>query len=313
MIGSLRRSGAQPARRRALLALALACALVPAAGAAAPAGWADALSGGLKRIKETRTVRVGYREQAIPFSYLGADARPVGYTLDLCSAVVATLSDDLGVPLAIEYVAVTAQDRIARVESGAVDLECGATTNTAERRAKVAFSPAIFVTGTRLAIPRGSAIRDFRDLRGRTVAVVAGTTNEASMRELDRLNALGLALVPAGGYRDALALLDAGRADALAADEVLLLGLLAETGRKPDFRVVGGLLSFEAYGIVYSLGEPALGDAVLRTLRELAATREIVWIYNRWFERPLPGRQALGLPMAVPLRRSLELLGLPPD
>jgi glutamate/aspartate transport system substrate-binding protein len=301
-------------RASALLVLALSCALATAGGAAATSGdWADALTGGLKRIKETRTVRVGYREQAIPFSYLGPEGRPVGYTLDLCRAVVTTISDDLGIPLAIEYVPVTAQDRIAKVESGSVDLECGATTNTAERRAKVAFSPAIFVTGTRLAVPRGAGIRDFRGLAGRPVAVVAGTTNEAAMRELDRLNALGLELVPADTYRDALALLDAGKADALAADEVLLLGLLVETGRKADFRVVGGLLSFESYGIAYARGERGIGDAVERTVRELAASREIVWIYRRWFEQPLPARGALGLPMGAGLRRSLELIGLPPD
>ena len=93
----------------------------------------------------------------------------------------------------------------------------------------------------------------------------------------------------ADNYRDALALLGAGKADALAADEILLLGLLAETGRTRDLRLVGELLSFEPYGIVvYPRDDPALADVVDRTLRNLAASREIVWTYNRWFVRPLP-------------------------
>jgi ABC-type amino acid transport substrate-binding protein len=291
-------------------ALALALAV---AGAQAQVPYADALSGRLAHIKTTGVVRVGYRDDAIPFSYIAAGGMPAGYSLDLCRAVVATLADDLGVPLAIEYVRVTAQDRIARVTSGAVDLECGATTSTAKRRELVAFSPLIFVTGTRLAVARGSPIRDVAALAGRRVAVVAGTTNEAAMREIDRRRGLRATFVVVAGYADALAALGDGRADAFAADEVLLRGLLAQTRRSGDYRIVGPLLSFEPYGLVYARGEAALGDAVDRTLRGLAASRELVWLYDRWFTRPLPDGGTVGLPMGVHLRRSFEVLGLPPD
>jgi glutamate/aspartate transport system substrate-binding protein len=210
-------------------------------------------------------------------------------------------------------VRVTPQDRIERVVSGAVDLECGSTTNTAERRREVAFSPVIFVTGTRIAVPRGSAIRGVASLAGRNVAVVRATTNEAAMREVDRLRKLGVTFVVTDNYRDALALLGSGKADALAADEVLLLGLLAETGRTREYRLVGELLSFEAYGIMYPRDDPALAEVVDRTLRNLAASREIGWIYERWFVRPLPSGARLDLRMSPQLRRSFELLGLPPD
>lgn len=299
-------------------AFAVALAFAPtgaAHGAAgAPRAWSDALSGRLQQIKETRTVRLGYRENAIPFSYLGPDARPIGYSLDLCHAIVATIAADLDDPaLRIEYVRITAQDRIDRIVSGAVDLECGATTNTAERRTQVAFSPVIFVTGTRLAVPRAARIRGFGDLKGRPLAVVRGTTNEAAARELDRLQGLALRFVPVDDYREALMIVGAGKADALAADDVLLRGLLVETGRTADFRLVGDMVSFEPYGIMFAKSDAALAEVVERTLRSLAESREIVWTYNRWFMRPLPGRGALALPMSVQLRRSLELLGLPPE
>lgn len=297
--------------RPILLALALAC------GTSAPGAlageWPDALSGRLQRIKASGVVRLGYRENAIPFSYLGPDAKPVGYSLDLCDAIAATIAEDLAVPLNVESVRVTAQDRIQQVVSGAVDLECGSTTNTAERRRQVAFSPVIFITGTRIAVPRGSAIRGVAGLAGRNVAVVRGTTNEAAMREVSRLRKLGLTFVVTDSYPDALALFGAGKADALAADEVLLLGLLAETGRTRDFRLVGELLSFEPYGIMYPRDDPALAEVVDRTLRNLAASREIVWIYDRWFVRPLPSGRRLNLPMSPQLRRAFELIGLPPD
>jgi len=281
--------------------------------AAAP-DWPDAVGGRLARIHATRVIRLGYRENAIPFSYLGPDAKPVGYSLDLCQAIVLTLAAELDLPtLRVEYVRVTAQDRIERVRSGAVDVECGSTTITAQRQREVAFSPVIFITGTRLAVARASTIRDIADVARRRVAVIAGTTNETAMRELDRLRGLGVTFVVANDYRDALALLGSGNVDAFAADDVLLRGLLAETGRTRDFRLIGEMLSFEAYGLMYPRDDSALAEIVARTLREQASSRELLWTYDRWFVRTLPAGGRMDLPMSVELRRSLELIGLPPD
>jgi glutamate/aspartate transport system substrate-binding protein len=301
-------------KRLARLAYALALAAACGAAPAAPPEWADALTGRLLRIRDTNVVRLGYREGAVPFSYRGPDGKPVGFSLEICDAIVATIANDFGLyRLARQYVPVTPQDRIEKVVSGAVDLECGATTNTQERRRQVAFSHVIFVTGTRLAVPRGSSVRDLGALSGRKVAVVRGTTNEAAMREIERLRKVGMGLVVANDYAEALALLEGKKVDALAADDVLLRAYLAENRRTREFRVVGELLSFEQYGIMLPRDDPQLAEVVDRTLRDLAASREIVWIYNRWFVRPLPSGVRLDMPMSVQLRRSFELIGLPGD
>lgn len=297
---------------RMLLAVALACGGGSVHGA--PRDWPESITGRLAHIKATRVVQLGFRESSIPFSYLGPGAKPVGYSLDICHAIVAAIAAELDLPaLAVEYVRVTAQDRVERVRSGAVDLECGSTTSTAQRQREVAFSPVIFVTGTRLAVPRGSTVHGASDVAGHKVAVIAGTTNETAMRELDRLRGLRVTFVEANDYREALQLVATGGADALAADDVLLRGVLAETGRTRDFRLVGDMLSFEPYGIMFPRDDPALAEVVERSLRELAASREIRWIYDRWFVRPLPSGGSIDLPMSVELRRSLELIGLPPD
>jgi glutamate/aspartate transport system substrate-binding protein len=298
----------------ALLTLLLTLGSGPGAAASASPAWSGALTGRLAHIKETRRVQLGYRESAIPLSYVGAGGNPVGYSLDLCAAIVAAIGEELGgTPLAVDYVPVTAQNRIERVESGAVDLECGATTNTAERRQRVSFSPVIFVTGTRLAVPRGSAAKSFADLRGRPVAVVRATTNETAMHEIDRLYRLAIRFVPADDYREALSLLESGKAEALAADDVLLRGVLVEMRKSADYRFVGDLLSFEPYGIMFARNDPGLEALVERALRDLAESREIVGIYNRWFLRPLPSGGRIDLPMSTQLQRSFELIGLPPD
>jgi len=160
---------------------------------------------------------------------------------------------------------------------------------------------------------RGSAVRGAEALAGRKVAVVRGTTNETAMREVERLRRLGMELVVADGYAEALALLEARKVEALAADDILLRAYLAENRRTREFNLVGELLSFEQYGIMFPRNDPQLAEVVDRTLRELAASRDIEWIYNRWFVRPLPSGIRLDMPMSVQLRRSFELIGLPPE
>jgi glutamate/aspartate transport system substrate-binding protein len=272
------------------------------------------LAGVLKRIKASGAVRLGYRQDAVPFSYEGPGGRPHGYSIDLCHEVVDEMARAIGVAsLHIEYRRVTAADRIVQVVDGRIDLECGATTNTAERRRQVAFSPLIFVAGTRLLVRHGGAVRSVRDLAGRQIVVVRGTTNEKAMNELAALRKRSFTVLVADDYEQALARLTAGEVDALAADDILLTGYVAEKGLRGRYAVVGELLSYEPYGIMFARDDPSLAETVDAAFRRLAASREIGWIYNKWFVRPLPSGVRLGLPMGIELQRSFELLGLPPD
>lgn len=305
------------ARLRALLAACLAGVLLAGpTNAAAQYGderEARSLSGVLKRVKSAGVVRLGYRLDAIPFSFEAPGGRPYGYSIDLCDAIVESIAEAVGVAvLRVEYVRVTPADRIAKVVDGQVDLECGATTNTAARRRQVAFSPLVFVAGTRLLVKRGSAIRSARDLDGRKVVVVRGTTNEEAMRELAASPARSITVLSADGYERALQMLAGGEADALAADDILLTGYIAEKGLRGQYAVVGELLSYEPYGIMFAR-DAELAATVDAAFARLAATRELRWIYNKWFLRALPSGVRLGLPMSPQLQRSFEVLGLPPE
>jgi glutamate/aspartate transport system substrate-binding protein len=275
---------------------------------------AIALTGALKRIKETGAVRIGYREHALPFSFVAATGNPYGYSIDVCQAIVESIAEAVGVArLRIEYRKVTPADRIDQVSAGVVDLECGSTTNTAERRRRVAFSPLIYISGTRLLVKRGSPIRSARDLAGRKVVVARGTTNEDAMRNFARTLGKGFVVETADDYPQALAMLASGGADALAADDVLIAGMLAEKGLRGQYAMVGDLLSFEPYGIMLAAGDAPLAEAVAAAFRHLAETREIRWIYNKWFLRSLPSGIRLELPMSARLERSFQVLGLPVD
>jgi ABC-type amino acid transport substrate-binding protein len=206
--------------------------LLFAAAFALPATAQDAnvtaLSGTLKKIKDTGTITLGYRESSLPFSYLNKRQQPIGYSIDLCREIVEEVATELdGMDIKIALAPVTAADRLDKVKAGAVDLECGSTTSNLQRQKEVAFSPVFFVAGTKLMVPNASAVKSYRDLAGKTVVVTAGTTNEATLRTLSDKQKLGVTIVTARDHAQSLAMLVAGKADAFATDDALLYGFIA--------------------------------------------------------------------------------------
>jgi len=268
------------------------------------------LAGTLARIRRTGAIRLGYRPDAVPFSFLDPRGRPVGYSLDLCRAVADDAARELGVDgLRVEYLPVTPDDRLSRVAAGEIDLECGSTTSTVDRQRLVAFSPTLFVSATRLTVRRDAPVRALRDLRGRPVAVIRGTTAVAVAQDLSQRSGLALRLVEARDYGEALQLLASRRADAVAADEVLIQGLLAQRHATAAHRLVGPPLSHEPYALAFQRDDPAFAELVARTFRRLAETREIAALYDRWFVRPLPSGERLRVPMSGELEELWRIQG----
>ena len=273
---------------------------------------AQELTGTLKKIKDSKTVTLGYRESSIPFSYLNRPGDPIGYSIDLCNAVVDETSNELeGIEIAIKYKKVTAETRIPAVRSGEIDLECGSTTANFERKKEVAFSPIFFVAGTKLLVPRSSDITSYRDLRDKTVVVTAGTTNEAAVRAISEKQKLGIRLVIGKDHADSFALLKAGKADAFATDDILLYGLVATDKSGEQYHVVGEYLSYDPYGLMYRKDDLDFAAVVNRTFGRLAQSRELVQLYNKWFQQRLPTGERLDLPMSPQLEEIFRVQGVP--
>jgi ABC-type amino acid transport substrate-binding protein len=273
---------------------------------------AQELSGTLKKVHDTGTVVIGYRESSIPFSYLNARHEPIGYSIDLGHAIVDAISNELnGQTLKIKFVPVTSDSRIGAVKSGEVDLECGSTTNNTDRQKEVAFSPIMFVAGTKLLVKRSSPIQSFRDLNGKSVVVTAGTTNEEAMRKLSEKFGIPIKLVVAKDHADSYEMLASGGVDAFAGDDVLLYGFIAERKSGNDFVVTGDFLSYDPYGIMYRRDDPELAELVDRVFRELAASRDLEYAYDRWFLKKLPSGVTLNLPMSAQLNQIFRALGAP--
>ena len=287
--------------------LLASCLLATAAGAQTSGG--EGLSPTLTAIKNTHVVHLGYRESSPPFSFVDPSGRPIGYSLELCEAIV----DEIGAEvddsnLKIDYVKVTSDDRIPAVVQGKVDLECGSTTANAERSKQVAFSPLMFVAGTKLMVPKSSTISAPKDLQGKTVVVTKGTTNELAMRAIDKKLALALNIVVSPDHEQSYQMLADGKADAFATDDILLYGLIARHKSQDKFKVTGDYLSYDPYGIMYHKGEPELSAVVERAFRKLGSNHDLVPLYDKWFMSRLPTGEKMNVSISPQLEDAFKVL-----
>jgi len=313
-------------RRPAALVVAFALALGAAAARAddAPPQRTDQaqrpesdapveLSGTLAKAAASGALTIAYRDASIPFSYLSARGEPIGYSIELCRKLVDAAGNAVGRKLEVKWLPVTSESRIDAIASGKADLECGSTTNNLERSRVVAFSPTIFVSGTKLMVKRGSPIRSFRDLRGKTVVVTAGTTNEGAMRGIQKKFGIDFKLVAARDHAESFAMVAEGKADAFATDDVLLYGLIAKNNARGKYQVVGEFLSYDPYGIMYRKGDPQLARLVIDTFRDLAEDGEVDRQYQRWFMTRLPTGTSIDLPMSPQLETLVKAMAARPE
>ncbi|HML10281.1 MAG TPA: amino acid ABC transporter substrate-binding protein [Stellaceae bacterium] len=269
------------------------------------------LSGTLKKVHDSGVLTIGYREASFPFSYLRPDAAPAGYSIDLCLGVIDEVRRELGgLHIAVGYQRVTADTRIAAVMNDKVDVECGSTTSNAERQQSVAFSPVIFVAGTKLLVKKDSGIRSYRDLSGKTLVVTSGTTNEKAMHLLNDKYKLGITIVAAKDHQESYDMLVSGKAAAFATDDVLLYGFIAANKAQASLAVVGDYITYEPYGIMFRKGDPEMADAVDRAFATMAQTGTLVATYRKWFLQPTPTGEFLDMPMSLQLTESLRALGV---
>jgi glutamate/aspartate transport system substrate-binding protein len=215
--------------------------------------------------------------------------------------------------LQVALMPVTSQNRIPLITNGTVDLECGSTTNNFERRRLAAFSPTMFVTGTKLLVRRASGIRYFQDLRGKTVVLTRGTVQARAIPKLAERQKLAIKFVTAEDHKQSFDLLAAGKADAFANDDVQLYGMLAETKSGSAYRVVGDFLTYADYALMLRKDDPDFAAVIELAFARLAESREIVAIYEKWFLKPLPSGVRLDLPMSPHLEELFRVHGLPTD
>ena len=261
----------------------------PADGEATTEAPANA-NGTLDKIKQSGTIVVGHRDSSIPFSYIADDPnQPIGYAHDLEMKVVEAVKEKLNMPdLKIRYNLITSQTRIPLVQNGTVDFECGSTTNNEERQKQVAFSNGFFEIGTRLLTKKDSGIKDFEDLKGKTLVTTAGTTSERYIRQYNDDKKMNTNIISAKDHGEGFLMLENGRADAFMMDDVLLAGEKAKAKNPDDWVIVGTPQSFEIYGCMMRKDDPEFKAVVDEALANVFKSGEINAIYDKWFMNPIP-------------------------
>ena len=295
------------------LGAALALLLAAAGAGAQDEQTPTQLTGMLQKVRASSALTIAYRESSIPFSYLSAKGEPIGYSIELCRKLVDAIGAAVGREIDVKWLAVTSESRIDAIVSGKADLECGSTTNNLERQKLVGFSPTIFVSGTKLMVKKGSAIRSFRDLGGKTVVVTGGTTNEKTMRELSAKFKIDYRLVISRDHAESFAQVDSGKADAFATDDVLLYGLIAQNKAQAKYQVIGEFLSYDPYGIMYRKGDAQAATLINSTFHDLAEDGEVERQYKRWFLQRLPSGASIDLPMSPQLETIIRAMAAKPE
>jgi len=282
----------------------LACAAI--AGAVFQAS-AQELTGTLAKIKRSGVITLGVRDGSIPFSFLDDKQQYRGYSVDLCMKVVDALKKQLGLPsLKVAMNPVTSANRIPLMANGTIDLECGSTTNNLERQKQVAFAPTMFVVSNRLLSKKSSGIRTLADMKGKTLVVTAGTTTLKQMTMLNKERALGMNIVVGKDHPESFLMLETGRAQAHANDDILLAAQVASAKAPGDYQISQEALSVEPYAIMLRRDDPAFKQALDAALKRLYQSDEFGRIYAKWFQSPIPPRGInLNFPMTPQLKAAI--------
>ena len=260
----------------------------------------QAASQTLEKIKEVGKIGFGYREASIPFAYLGTDQKPTGLSIDLCSAIADKIRSKLQRPeLGSEYVAVNASNRIPLLQNGTIDIECGSTTNTAERQNQVSFSVATYVASPRWLVSTASPIAEPNELEGKTIVVTQGSLNLGVALKIIADQKLKLTIVQAKDHAESLLMLSTGRAAAWFEDDILIAGLAANAPDPKAFRMLAATYAPTYYGLMTRREDPEFKAIVDSVIKEKMASGEFNRLYSKWFESPIPPKgQNLLLPMS---------------
>jgi glutamate/aspartate transport system substrate-binding protein len=237
----------------------------------------------MKRIADSKSIKIAYRATAAPFSFLNPNQEPSGYTVDLCRNIVESMGKQLGGELKIEWVQVTTQNRFETVASGKADMECGSSTITLGRMKDVDFSNVVFVESTGVVVKTESGITSASGLGGKKIAVASNTSNERALADLLKQGKLAATLVPVKDREEGFAALEKGTADAYASDKLLLVG--AKFSDPKAMSMLPDELSVEPYGIVLPRGDWALRLAVNSGLAQIYRSGQIVGIFGKWFNQ----------------------------
>src|ERR1700731_1734501 len=266
---------------------------------------AEELTGTLKNIKETGAITLAFRDSSIPFSYLDDNQKPIGLAMDICYKIVDAVKQELKLnQLEVKLNPVTSSTRIPLLANGTIDLECGSTTNTAEREKQVSFTNTHFLTASRFVSKKANKLDKIDDLKGKSVVSTAGSTNIKQLTETNAARNLGVNIIPTKDHGEAFLMVETDRAVAFVMEDVLLASFIAGS-KDPDAYVISkeAFSKPEPYGIILRKDDPAFKKVVDRATAALYQSAEGQKLYDKWFMQKIPAK---GLNLNTPTGQELK-------
>jgi len=266
---------------------------------------AEELTGTMKTIRETGAITLAYRESSIPFSYLDDSQKPIGFAIDICYKIVEAVKQELKLDkLEVKLTPVTPSTRIPLLANGTIDLECGSSTNNAERQKQISFTNTHFLTASRFVSKRFSKINSIDDLKGKSVVSTSGFTNNTEPTETNAARNLGVNIIPAKDHGEAFLMVETDRAVAFVMDDILLASFVAGS-KEPDAYVISkdAFSKPEPYGIMLRKDDPAFKKVVDGATAALYQSPEGQKLYDKWFMQKIPPK---GLNLNSPISAELK-------
>ena len=288
--------------KRNLLAAALAVASVAAVQPAV----AQDLTGTLKKISDTKTIVVGYRESSVPFSYLDNNQKPIGYHMDMCNKVVEAVKTKLKMPnLKVEMQPVTSANRIPLLQNGTIDMECGSTTNSVARQEQVSFANSTFITSVKVVVKKNSGIKSLADLDGQPIATTSGTTSVQLIKQNEKGANINFKEIYGKDHAESFLLVANDRAKAFVMDDILIAGLVAQSKNPDEFMFLPEILRTEPYGIMLRKDDPQFKALLDESVNAMIKSGEAEKMYTKWFMSPIPPKNVnLNFPMSPLLKEA---------
>jgi len=282
----------------------MALAAIALAAIAAPAVSQD-LYGTLKKVRDTKTFTIGFREASFPFAFYDDLKKPIGFAVELCTRIAEEVKAELKMPgIEVKYLPVNAQTRIPLLTNGTIDIECGSTTNNLARQQQVDFTYSYYYTGSRLLVNKAAGIKEIEDINGKSVGVAPGTTNERILNAAVEEKKLKPRIVTVRDHAEGMLALETGRIDAYLHDEVGQYALLSKSNQKQKFDVVGRLLSADPYGLMIRRDDSAFKFVANRTLAKIYRSGEVYTMFKKHFD-------PFGIPLTPPVDWTFKLNGVP--
>ncbi len=244
------------------------------------------LTGTLKKVAVTGVITIGYNTDSAPFSFQDDSGAPVGYSVDLCRRIATATKEKLGLDdLEVKFVEISLENRFDAVESGLVDIECSSSTITLSRLEKVDFTLMTFVTGGALVSKENAAIRTTDDINGKAVAVTRGTTTEAALTAHLKETLIDASVILVDTDSEGIRQLDAGKVQAFASDQVVLIGQIVNSGDPESYVLSEDIFSFEPYGLSLRRNDADFRLLANRSLSQIYRTGQFKTLFNKWFGR----------------------------